>query len=237
MNIATNGSDIFRHYRADKSYRRFLGEANRMFLGRPDYVALAPCGSRFKGYAVEDSDFDIILIAGDATYVTEGSFSAQLKGLAEGYGKSGACLPFCFNIGYFEANLAVPTPSANYAYDHAVWPLLYPLTGKHAAIERLRRLAKAKHAEYRSRWPAAAIQNLRESVRATLYHEWGVHVHVTQNGICTLDKQIGYAPFSSSTTVEKCLTRGLSKKDVQGIIESRGRFWWRRAVQVLEHEK
>lgn len=162
------------------------------------------------------------------------SLTAQLKGLAQRYGKSGACIPFCYNLQYFEANLEVPAPSSNYQYAGAVWPLLYPLKGRQAEIQRLRRMAKAKHAEYLSRWPAAATRNFLESVRLAVYHEWGVFVSVTPCGVCVLEEPIGVgSPFGKDQTIGKCLVRGFSTGDIQTTILARGRLWWRRAMKLL----
>lgn len=220
----------------DTELKLFLNEANQLLSGRPDYIGLAPCGSRFKGYAIDDSDFDVLLIAGDGLVVTENALGEQLKTLGKRFGKvGGGCIPFCYTSGYFEANLACPTPSPAWLYDHAVWPLLYPLRGKNSAIQRLRRLAKRKHRDCFSRWPQAALESIQRVVSSVIFHEWGLHVKVAPDGGCTVSPPIGQCPNKGGQTLEKLSERGFAKKHIQYFVEKRGRLWWERATAVLSH--
>ncbi len=221
--------------KTDANYELFLNEANHTLLERSDYVGLAPCGSRFKGYATEDSDFDVLLIAGDGTVITEHKLGNRLKEIAAKFGKTSDCLPFCYTNLYFKVNLASPTSSSQYAYDHAVWPLLCPLRGKTLLIQQLRMMAKRKHQEYLSKWPKAALDNIKHIVVNVIYHEWGLHIHVTREGLCTVTPPIGECPNNHSITIEKCLARGLTKQAIKHGVERRGYLWWQRAISILGH--
>lgn len=220
----------------DTEFELFLSNAHQLLSSRPDYIGLAPCGSRFKGYAVSDSDFDVLLIAGDGLVVTENKLGEQLKALGKNFGKAGGCMPFCYTVDYFETNLACPTtPSPYWLYDHAVWPLLYPLRGKKSAIQRLRRLAKRRHHDCLSRWPQAALESIQRAVSSVILHEWGLHVKVSTDGGCTVSPPIGQCPNEGGKTLEKLLARGFAKRHIQDFVEERGRLWWQRAVTMLSH--
>lgn len=215
----------------DHAFMAFLDEANRALMARPDYVGLAPCRSRFKGYAMANSDFDILVIAGEGKVVTEEELWKQLASVSSAYGIK-ACMPFCFSRNYFEANFQIPTPASNYVYYHAVWPLLYLLRGRTDAIRRLREMARAKHQEYLSRWPKVALNNLSHSVSDLMYHEWSDGVEVDEMGNCSLTKGVSK---SSGATIEKLLKRGFQAKDVVDVIKGHGSLWWARAVKMLGH--
>src|SRR3989338_3846886 len=66
----------------DSKYTLFLNKANLSLLNRRGYIGLAPCGSRFKGYANGSSDFDVLLIADDGRIGAEGNFRRRLNGIA-----------------------------------------------------------------------------------------------------------------------------------------------------------
>lgn len=212
-----------------------LSEINHTLIARSDYVGVAPYGSRCKGYATHTSDFDVLLIAGDSKVGTENQFSSQLNRLGRRVVKRSCSLAHCYSLDYFEINLRTPTPASNYAYSHAVWPLLYPLRGRQGVIQRLRGMVRVKHAEYLHKWPASALKNLQEAVSNILFFEWHLHVEITPTGCCTLTSPIGRHPNNYSETVEKLLKRGFTSIDIQRFVEQRGSLWWKRAVRMLNH--
>ena len=67
---------------------RFLAEADQMLSQRSDYVGVSLCGSRLKGYATPESDFDVLLIAGNSMVDTENQLAAQFRQLPAMQGKT-----------------------------------------------------------------------------------------------------------------------------------------------------
>ncbi|GEM_PF-3605791 len=209
---------------SDAAYHAFLKEADDMFQRtRPDYIGLAPCGSRFKGYGYEESDFDVAVVAGEMTYLCEDGLNVQVKEIAKKYGKD-ANIPFHYNESFFASNFNLEL-DYHYIYSHAVWPILFPYIGRQDKLHRLREMARKKHQKHLRHSPSTAEKNFHDCIESALFWEFDFHVEVDKHGV----KSIRVRKHDG----EKIRSRGFSVREIREIIVAREKLWRKRTIKFL----
>jgi len=167
----------------DPAYVSFLRDVNLELSKREDYVAVGPYGSQFTGYALPDSNFDVILLAGDASLKVEHEFAELVAGIGNKYGKQARVVhswssDFCpanFNSRHFRAE-----------YGHALWPLTYPLIGRHEKISEFRKLVTSRHHMMLESSPRFAHDTVANGVHELLFWEMHVHAGFTSDQVTSI---------------------------------------------------
>ncbi|HEY4511962.1 MAG TPA: hypothetical protein VJH55_03930 [Candidatus Paceibacterota bacterium] len=226
-------STLFPRWMLDDStnvkYMEFLREADAMFQAYPDYVGLAPYGSRFKGSAHKNSDFDIILIAGDSNVYTQNYIRGELEKLATKINIRCGTLSL-YSEEYFEGNFKLKSnPHPGTVYSHAAWVLLNPhFLGRPERLSHLRRLARAKHAELQEVLPRGAENNFRDTIGNVLFWEFHHHVELNKTGLTKVGRI-----KRPDKGLKKLYSRGFSQEDIEEVIEAREKLWRKEAEKLL----
>jgi len=210
----------------DARYADFLLEAHKLLSCRSDYVGLSAYGSQFTGVTTVQSDYDILLIAGDSNVTTQESVEKKLERIArEKFGlKSG--IPHFVDRDYFVHNFDQPDED-NYEYSHAAWRLAYPLIGDTRELCRLRRLLKHRHRARKRVAPRHAEDSIYRALRDILFYELNYSVERKGNG------SLKVKPIKILGTREKLLSRGYSVQELQKVAERRAEFWLKRLRRLF----
>ena len=204
---------------SDPNYRSFLSIANEYLSGRSDYVALAPYGSQLKGVVTSESDFDVLLIAGDAKVSTDEEINKELDELAlKHFGKK-ANSPLILSYDFFTCNFKQEKTS--YAeYSHAAWMLAYPFIGNLSKIAELRDMVKKRHLGRRSVHKKHAQENLESAIHMIIFWELGIDYR---------GNPINFRAVREIS--QKLIDRG-PKIDMYELLAMRKEFW-RKRMEVL----
>ena len=225
--------------RPNLEYLEFLRELSDELLKRPDYIALTGFGSQFKGYANKESDFDVLLIAGDGKLTTKNEILKIIQTVSQKYGKNPPdewCLPEICSKDYFEINLDPSrTGRPNESYYNALWPLAFPLIGRKKEINRLRNLAHQKHLAYlNSQYPDCAKRNVEEAIREIIRRELGVDCRVSTEDLRDPKKIIfDKKPSGEKGTFKKMTERGFSEEELREIVVAREKLWRKRITDLV----
>lgn len=212
-------------------YHMFLNDVKDHFMGEKDFVAITQCGSQGKGYADEESDFDLFFIGRSAHINDVCSVSDEVEEIGKKYGRDTG-VPMHWDKSFFTKNLELKDKEhIRQAYYHATWPLLYPLMGKDKEISELRELAVKKHEMHQKLHPANARHNYFETVDMALYWDM-LGARIIRNP----DMEVVGVDLHDNGTVEKMRKRGYADSDIKEMTISREKLWRERLDLLLSRK-
>lgn len=219
---------------ANMEYLEFLREVNEELLKREDYVGISGFGSQFKGYNTQGSDFDLIIIGGDGSYVTATEYSKVISAILQKYNQKHTSIPYIADKKTIVNDLNINESRSHRAsvYGECLWLLSYPLVGRKEVIEELRVLAREKHKEIQKNNEEFSLNLFRKAIESIISKELGVNIGLNE------DLSVRYySPSEYTGTVKKIKSRGVEEDELKGIVENRIKLWTQRIQNMLEEKE